>query len=232
MSLTISWSLPKFMSIASEMPYIHFILWHPLLLLPSIFTSIRDSWLFVSDDQNTGASASASVLPMSIQGWFPLRLTGLISLLSKGLSEVFSSTTVWRHQFFGILPSYSPAFTTVSDYWEDHSLDNMDFVCRVVSGFQHTVEVCHSFPDKKQSHSRFIRLQSPFTVILEPKKRKSVIASTFPPSICHEVMGLGPTILVLLIFSFKLALSLSFFTLIKSLFLLSFLPLELYLPYI
>ena len=63
------------------------------------------SHLFASDDQNTRASASASVLPMSFQGWFPLRLTALISLLSKGLSGVFSSTTVWRHQFFGILPS-------------------------------------------------------------------------------------------------------------------------------
>ena len=63
------------------------------------------SWLFTSDDQNTGASASATVLPMSIHGWFPLRLTALISLLSKGLSGVFSTTTVTRHQFFDILPS-------------------------------------------------------------------------------------------------------------------------------
>ena len=76
------------------------------------------SQLFASDDQNTGASASASVLPMSIQGWFPLRLTGLISLLSKGLSGVFSSTTVWRHQFFCVL--YSLALTTIHDHWEDH----------------------------------------------------------------------------------------------------------------
>ena len=53
----------------------------------------------------SGPSASASVLPMSIQGCFSLRLTGLIFLLSKGLSGVFSSTTVWKHQFFGILPS-------------------------------------------------------------------------------------------------------------------------------
>ena len=65
--------------------------------------SIRQ--MFAPDDQNTGASASASVLPMSIQGWFPLRLTGLISLLSRGLSGVFSSTTVQRHWFFGMLPS-------------------------------------------------------------------------------------------------------------------------------
>ena len=62
------------------------------------------SHLFTSDDQNTGTSALASVLPVNIQGWSPLRLTGLISLLSKGLLGVFSSTTVQRHQFFGILP--------------------------------------------------------------------------------------------------------------------------------
>ena len=63
------------------------------------------SWLFTSGDQNTVASVSASVLPMSVQGWFPLRLTGLIFLLPKGLSGVFSSTTVQKHQFFGTLPS-------------------------------------------------------------------------------------------------------------------------------
>ena len=63
------------------------------------------SRLFASGDQNTGASVSASVLPMSSQGWFPLRLTGLNSLLSKGLLGVSSSTTVQRHQFFGALPS-------------------------------------------------------------------------------------------------------------------------------
>ena len=63
------------------------------------------SQLFPSDDQNTGVSASASVLPMNIQGWFLLRLTSLISLLSKGFSGVSSSTTVQRYQFFGAPPS-------------------------------------------------------------------------------------------------------------------------------
>ena len=62
--------------------------------------SFRMSLLIESDGQTTGASASASVLPMSIQGWFPLGLTGLISLMSKGLSRVFSSSTVQSHQFF------------------------------------------------------------------------------------------------------------------------------------
>ena len=60
--------------------------------------------LLASHDQNTEVSTSASVLPTSIQGWFPLRLTGLISLQSKGLSGVFSNTTVQRHQFFSTLP--------------------------------------------------------------------------------------------------------------------------------
>ena len=63
------------------------------------------SQLFASDDQNIGVSASASVLPVSIQGWFLLRWTGWISLQSKGLSGVFSSTTVQRHQFFSPQPS-------------------------------------------------------------------------------------------------------------------------------
>ena len=53
--------------------------------------------LFTSGGQNIGTSASASVLPMNIQGWFPLGLTDLISLLSKGLSRVFSSSTIWKH---------------------------------------------------------------------------------------------------------------------------------------
>ena len=63
------------------------------------------SHLFVSGGQSIGTSASAPVLPMDIQGWFPLGLTGWISLQAKGLSRVFSSTTVWKHQFFGAQPS-------------------------------------------------------------------------------------------------------------------------------
>ena len=67
--------------------------------------SFQMSWLFSSGGQSIGASASASVLPMNIQDWFPLGLIGLISLLSKGLSRVFPSTTVWKLQFFGTQPS-------------------------------------------------------------------------------------------------------------------------------
>ena len=63
------------------------------------------SQFFTSGGQSIGASASVSILRMNIQGWFPLGWTGLISLLSKGFSRVFSSTTIWRHKFFGAQPS-------------------------------------------------------------------------------------------------------------------------------
>ena len=103
LSFTITHSLLKLMSIKSEMPSNHLILCRPLLL-PSIFPSIR---VFSNESvlrirwPNIGVSASASVLPMNIQGWFPLGWTGWISLQSKGLSRVFFNTTVQKHQFFG-----------------------------------------------------------------------------------------------------------------------------------
>ena len=108
LSISNSWSLPKLMSIESVMPSNHLIPCRPLLHLSSIFPSIRvflNEQLFVSDGQSIRALASASVLSMNIQDWFPLGWTGLISLLSKGLSRVFSNTTVQKHQFFGTQPS-------------------------------------------------------------------------------------------------------------------------------
>ena len=100
LSLTISWFLPKFMSTESVMPSNHLILCCPLLLLPCFPASgsFPVSQLFESDGWSI--EASASVLPVSIQGWFSLGLTGLI-LLSKRLSKVFFSTTIWKHQVFG-----------------------------------------------------------------------------------------------------------------------------------
>ena len=113
LSLTISQSWPKFMSIALVMPSSHLILWCPLLPLPSIFPSIRVFSNESSDSSelvcirwpNSGASAPASVLWMSIQDWFPFRLTGLISLLFKGLSGVLQHHTLkasilWHSAFF------------------------------------------------------------------------------------------------------------------------------------
>ena len=82
----------------------HLILCHPLLLLPSIFPAsgfFLMSQFFTSGGQRTGVSASASVIPMNIQDWFPLGWTGLLSLQSKGLSRVFSNSTIQKYQFFG-----------------------------------------------------------------------------------------------------------------------------------
>ena len=83
-------------------------LYCPLLLLPPIFPSIRvfsnDLALSIRWSKYWSCSL-ASVLPMNIQGWFPLGSPSLISLLSKGLSRVFSSTTIWKHLFFGTQPS-------------------------------------------------------------------------------------------------------------------------------
>ena len=80
------------------------------------------SWLFASGGQSIGPSASASVLPMTIQDWFLLGWTGLISLLSKGLSRVFSSTTVWKHQFLST-QLYGSTLTSIHDCWKNHSFD-------------------------------------------------------------------------------------------------------------
>ena len=90
-------------SIKSVMPSSRLILCHPLLLLPPVpprSGSFPMSQFFPSGGQSTGVSASASVLPMNTQDWSPLGWSGWISLQSKGLSRVFSNTTVQKHQFF------------------------------------------------------------------------------------------------------------------------------------
>ena len=140
------------------------------------------SWLFASSGQSIGTSASASVLSMNFQGWLPLGLTGLISLKFKGLPKAFSSTTVWKHQLFG----FSLLFWSSSHI---HTLIMWAIVGKVMSLLFTTLPgfVISSLPRSKCLLISW--LQSLSAVILEPKKRKSVIVSTFSPSICHEVMG-------------------------------------------
>ena len=142
LSLNISWSLPKFISITSLMLSSHLILWCSLILLPSVLAlgTSQISQLFTSDDQNTGASASASVLPISIQCWFPLRLTALISLLSKDSQESSPAPEFEGINSLALCLLYSPNLTTIHGHWEDHSLDYMD-LCQQsdISAFQHTV---------------------------------------------------------------------------------------------
>ena len=91
-------------SIESEMPSSHLILYHPLLLCPQSLPASESfpmSQLFAWGGQSTGVSAVASFLPKNTQDWSPLEWTGWISLQSKGLSRVFSNSTVQKHQFFG-----------------------------------------------------------------------------------------------------------------------------------
>ena len=83
--------------------------------------SFQMSQFFASGGQSF--RASASVLPVTIQGWFLLGLTGLISLQTKGLSKVFSNTTVQKHQFFGTQLSLWSNFQIHQDYWKNHSFD-------------------------------------------------------------------------------------------------------------
>ena len=104
LSITNSWSLPKPMSIVSVMPSNHLIFCCPFSSCPQSFPasgSFPTSQLYAWGGQSIGVSALASVLPMNTQDWYPLGWTGWISLQSKGLSRVFSNTTVQKHQFFG-----------------------------------------------------------------------------------------------------------------------------------
>ena len=102
--ITNSRSLLKLLCIELVMPFNHLILCRPLLLLPSIFPSIRVfsvSQFFTSGGQRIGVSPWALVLPKNIQDWFPRGWSGWISLQSKGLSRVFSYTTVQKYKLFG-----------------------------------------------------------------------------------------------------------------------------------
>ena len=133
---TVSQSLLRFMSIESALPFNHLILCLRLLLLLSIFPSFR---LFSNElavcisGQSSGASSLSSGFPMNIQGWFPLGLTGLISLQPKGLSRILSSTTIWKHQFFGIHASLWPNSHIHMTTGKSIALTICTFVIKVVS---------------------------------------------------------------------------------------------------
>ena len=111
----------------SEMPSNHLILCHPLLFPPSIFPSTRvfssESAFCIRWPKYWSFSISP---PVNIQGWFPLGSTGLISLQYKGLSRVFSSTTVWKHQLFSTQPCLWSNSHIHSWLWKYHSFDYMD----------------------------------------------------------------------------------------------------------
>ena len=126
LSSAISRSLLKFMSIEEVMLSNHLTLCHPFLFLPSIFPSIGafyNEFLFASGGQKIGASASTSVLPVNIKGWFPLGLTVLSPCHpedSQGSSPApqFKSISSSVVSFL-----YSPTLTSIHDYWKNHTFD-------------------------------------------------------------------------------------------------------------
>ena len=133
--------------------------------------SFSMSWLLESGGQSTGALVSASALPMNIQGWFPFGLTGLISLLSKGLSRVFPSTIVRKPLNSWVLSLlYGATLTSVHDYWKTIALTRRTFVGKVMSLlFNMLSRLAIDFLPRSK-HFLLSRLQSPSAVILEPKK--------------------------------------------------------------
>ena len=172
----------------------HLILCFPLLLLPSILPSIRvfsnESALHIRWPKYWNFSIS----PSNIQGWFLLGLTSLISLLSKGLTRAISSTTIQKHQFFDPQPSLWSKFHIHN--WKTIDLTRWIFVSKVMSLLFNTLcrFVLAFLPRSKCLLISWLQPLS--AVTLEPKKRKSVTVSTFPFSVCHEVIGLVATLRV------------------------------------
>ena len=171
------------------MPSNYPILQCPRLRLSSVFPRSRSfpvSQFFTSRHQSIAASALTSLLPMNIQGWFPLGLTAWISLLSKGLSKSLlqylslKASILWCSAFFVV--QFSHTYLTTG---KSIALTIQNFVGKVLSLLFNMVPrfVIAFLP---RSRCLLISwLQLPFTVILEPKKMKSVTVSIVSPSICH-----------------------------------------------
>ena len=208
-------------SCPSVMPSNHLILCHSLLLLPSISPTIRvfpnASVLHIRWPKYWSFRFNTS----SSKDWFPLGLTGLVSLQSKRLSRVISNTTIQKHQskaeehsaFFMVQLSHPN--TTIG---KTIPLTIQSFVSKVMSLLFNMLSrlVIAFLPRSK--HLLTSWLQSPSTVILEPPKIKCLTVSIVPTSICYEVMGPDAMTLVFWIVSFKPTFSLSSFTFIKRLF--------------
>ena len=167
------------------MLYSHLIFCHYPLLLPSTFPSIRvfqrvDS---ASDGPSIGTSASALILPINIQCWFPVGLTSLISLQSKTLLQHHSlNASVIQHSAFFMVQLSHPYMTSGKklQLWLYGPLLAKWCLCFLIC----CLGLSALLPSSK--YLLLSWLQSPFVVTLEPKKIKSVTVSTFPPSICMK----------------------------------------------
>ena len=171
------------------------------------------SQLFASGGQSSGASASASVLPMSIQDWFPLGWTGWISCSPRDSQESFPTPQFKSINSSALSFLYSPTLTSIHNYWKNHN-----FVSQVMSLLFNMLSMLVIVFLPRSKHFSTSWLQLPSAVILEPKKLKSVTVSIVSPSICHDMMGPDAIILVLWMLSFKPTFPLSSFTFIKRLF--------------
>ena len=172
-------SLLKLMSIESVMLFNHLVLCHPLFLLPSIFPSIRvfsnELAVYIRWPKYWSFSISPS---NEYSGLISFSIDQFDLLAIQGTLTVFSSTTIQKHRFSGIEPSFGPAFPSVCDYWEKHSFDCTELcwqsdVCFLIC--------CLGLSQLFFQGERLLIswLQSLFTVILEPKKIKSVTVSIF-----------------------------------------------------
>ena len=150
------------------------------------------SQFFTSGDWNIGVSASESYLPMNIQDWFPLGLTDVVSLQSKGLKSFLQhhslKASILRPSAFFMVPLSHP-YMTIGD---TIALTTWTFVGKVMTLlFNMLSRLVKTFLPRSK-HLLASWLQSPSAVILKPKEIKSVTVSIVSPSVCHEVMGQMP----------------------------------------
>ena len=221
LSSTVSQSLFKFMSIELVMPSNHFILCHPLLLLPSIFPSIRifSSVLALHNGQpkcwsfsfNISSSNEYSGLISFKIYWFDL--LAVQGTLNNPFQQNLKASTLWQSDFFMVQLTYLSTTTG-----KTIALTTCTFVSKVMSLFFNMLSGFVIVFLSRRKCLLISLLQSQSTLILEPKKIKSATVSTFPPPICHEMMGPDAILLVYLILSFKPFFSLSYLALIKMLF--------------
>ena len=189
--LPVSHHLPEFAQTHVHWSGGAILLSHPLLPpSPPALSFFQHQGLFkwVSSSHQAAKILELQLQHKSFQiwkGWFPFGLTGLISFLSKGLSRVFSSTTVWEHKFFSTEP-YLWANPHIFKWLlkKTLALTRWIFVSKVMSLFFNMLSrlIITFLPRSKCLLISW--LQSPSTMILEPQKRKFVTASTFSPSIC------------------------------------------------
>ena len=186
--------LPEVMSFASVMPFSHLILWSPLLFLPSFFPSIRDSdnesavcirwpkyWSF--SFSISPSNEDSGLISLKID-WFDL-LAVQKTLRSLLQHHSLKASMLWHSVFFTV--QFSQLYVTTG---ETTALTLWTLVSRLMSAFQHTVYVCHSFPAKKQLSSDFM---AAVTICSDFRAQEEQISHYFhfSPSICHEVMEPG-----------------------------------------